>query len=399
MIKPKSKVVVYPLLFLVFCLLAIPTGFCEELNTTEEPATEQAPTEEGPLPSIEARKYKISVVRRSNSNRVYLFDDVEKRTPDVNHLILAKADDDPVMAFRVLKYYPEKNQFAARWVKKYEGYKHLNKNSSYQAVEKLSDKTLAPPTAQDKADIKEIENQEGLSSDLPPATLPDKSDTEESTTYELGPPEKLPEVVSFDTELDAGTSPSPDNEEDDDAERLEEDNDDPITVDEIAPIDRNRHWLGAEGGYFRNGSTEGQSPYYKALGLRYGITLGSMILIRKAHAQDSLVLEGGTFLYKILGFFSTTSSATPNDSYTVLPIMGDLRYNILVSEDFGLFFYGGFVHSMVIETVNPDKRALAVLSSSYPTGGGGFLFRMGPNWLARINLGIDLIGAGLLLRF
>jgi hypothetical protein len=176
---------------------------------------------------------------------------------------------------------------------------------------------------------------------------------------------------------------------------LEEEADDlnDITVDEVHPIEVNSHSMSAQFGFFRNNASSGGSAYFAGAGLRYALTIGKMILLRRAQVQDSLAIELGAFLYKAIHF------DVANDAYTILPLVGTLRYNVLLSENFGVFLYGGMVKSQVTSSAQATDSALGALSQAMPAAGGGLIFRVGPNWDARVDLGIDMIGGGLMLRF
>lgn len=120
------------------------------------------------LPEIEAKTYEVRASKVSKSNRVYVFDDLEKREPRLGRIILVRKGDQPVKAFRVLKLYPERNQFAVKRVRVYGGHdKPLELQTNYIVVEKIADlqeEALPPPplTDDEKKDIQEIEE------DLPP---------------------------------------------------------------------------------------------------------------------------------------------------------------------------------------------------------------------------------------
>ncbi|MGZ3698009.1 MAG: hypothetical protein ACXWP5_07740 [Bdellovibrionota bacterium] len=117
------------------------------------------------LPDIQARYYPVSVVRHSSSDKVYLLADTSDAKPRPGRILLLRKPDSPtdpayqIMAFRILRTYPEKKQFAAKVVKKYGDNRVLSDNSTYSAIEKLSDYTPPTPTPQDKADLKELESK------------------------------------------------------------------------------------------------------------------------------------------------------------------------------------------------------------------------------------------------
>lgn len=100
-------------------------------------------TEEQLLP-IEAASYDVKILARSNSNRLYLLDDLSGHQPYVGHILLLKNKlNEPVMALRVLKTYPEDKMIAAKQVKKYLNVINLEESQAYTVVEKISD--IIPP--------------------------------------------------------------------------------------------------------------------------------------------------------------------------------------------------------------------------------------------------------------
>lgn len=345
--------------------------------------TPSAPEANEPLPDIEARDFAVKISKRSTSTNTYLFDDVSDTRTHPGKILLLRREAEPIMAFRVVKVYPDKKQFAAKRVRRYGSYHVLDPGDSYMALEKVGDVAMPPPTAQDKADLKELETGAPAAGAPTPPTAPG------------------PEVRPFDADLDAGNSPPPSGGVDTENAKSnphDDNDDDPedrfgVTIDEVTPLDPNHQWLTASFGYFNNAGS-----LFAGGGLRYGLSLGKMIFLRRAHVQDSIVVEGGAFFYKIINFQSE------GDSYSVLPLVGTVRYNILFGENFGIFFYGGVVQNIVTQasgganSTNTPQVA-AALQSVLPAAGGGLLFRVGPNWDARVDLGYDMIGLGLVLRF
>jgi len=109
------------------------------------------------LPTIEAITFPVTIERRSSSGHVYLLSTTGE-IPETGRLILLKKDSAPVMAFRILRQYGGKKQFAAKWMRRYNSIKQLDPAQSYMALEKLSDNSGAVPlTNQDKKDLSEIE--------------------------------------------------------------------------------------------------------------------------------------------------------------------------------------------------------------------------------------------------
>jgi hypothetical protein len=265
-------------------------------------------------------------------------------------------------------------------VRRYGSYRILDPGDSYLAIEKVGDVVLPPPTAQDKADLKELE---GKAPDAPPG--------------DAAPPPTAPApaVQAYDPDLDAGTSPPPSGAVDSDSAKdnpHDDDDDDDsrfgATIEEVSPLDPHSQWLTLEFGYFNN-----DNNYFAGGGLRYGLSLGKMIFLRRAHLQDSLAIEAGAFLYKVINF------KTQGDAYTIASLIGTARYNILFSENFGIFFYGGVMQNFVTDVVGGDPTTQAQLQSYLPAAGAGLMFRVGPSWEARVDLGYEMLGLGLILRF
>ncbi len=330
------------------------------------------------LPDIEARTFAVKVARRSASSKTYLFDDVSDSKTHPGKILLLRREAEPIMAFRVVKIYDDQKQFAAKRIRRYGSYHILDVGDSFAALEKVGDVAIPPPTAQDKADLKELESKPDAAP-APPPTAP------------------APEVHPYDSDLDAGTSPPQSGAVDSDsmkdpAHDRDDDDDEQTrfgqTIEEVMPLDPNNQWLTACFGYFNNGGN-----YFAGAGARYGLSLGKMIFLRKAHLQDSFAIEGGVFFYKILGF------ATSGDSYSVLPFEATARYNVLFGENFGIFFYGGMMQNIVTQVSGGDAVTQASLQTIVPAVGTGLLFRVGPSWEARVDLGYEMLSLGLMLRF
>ena len=360
---------------------ALATSFLV-LTVLTQPALSAPPEEQilpdglsAELPPIEAETFEVQVAKRSKSDRIYLIDlkDKTMAVPEVGRILLFRKEQktENVMAFRVLKNYEEKNQFAVRYVRLYGERQLLDDGAVFLAIKKIGDIIELPPITpeeqiQDESDLKELEGEPGI-----PVKKP------------------MPEVVPYDPELDTGTSPPSDDfleEESDDGDQL-------ISVDEIKPFDLDSHWLSAQFGYFRNTSSNGSFAYYSGGGARYALSVGKMTFLKNASIQDSLSTEVGIFVYKILNY------SGENDVYTLLPFHLTLRYNIFFGPAIGIFFYGGVAKNFVISAVQATDDSLTKLRSTLPAGGGGLLFQLGPKWLVRLDLGIDMTGLGLVLRF
>jgi hypothetical protein len=111
------------------------------------------------LPDINAKEYSARVEKRSTSGRVYLLSvpNPGQQLPADGQIILLKQAGVPVMAFRVLKEYPDKTQFAGKWVRRYGDVQQLSPGSQYDAFEKVSDREPPALTHQDQKDLKEVE--------------------------------------------------------------------------------------------------------------------------------------------------------------------------------------------------------------------------------------------------
>ncbi len=350
-----------------------------------EPSHLVSPLE--PLPDIEARNFPVKVVKRSKSMRTYLFDDMSESKTSPGRILLLRRESEPIMAFRVLKTYPEKKQFAAKRVRTYRDVNQLDVDEPYAALEKVSDIAPPPPTLEDKADLKELEANSPVGGTDPESQDPTK----------IG---SAPDTQPYDPDLDAGTSPPPSGAADSEGSRERSRDEDEIDshlgviVDEVYPLDTDSHWLSAGLGFLRNVDSDGAPSFYIGAGARYALTLGKTLFLRRAHAQDSLAVEGGIYYYKIINF-----TAGKSDAYNVMPLMGTVRYNILFGENFGIFLYGGIVRNNATIASSGSEEARALLAQTYPAAGGGLLFRVGPSWFARVDLGFDTVGLGLILRF
>jgi len=137
----------------------------------------------------------------------------------------------------------------------------------------------------------------------------------------------------------------------------------------------------------------GNFALYNGGGGRLGLTVGRGLFLRSISTQDSIVMELGLFAYKVLNF------ARDGDTYTIAPLIGTIRYNIWINEGFFFFIYSGLSKNFVISSQRDDGDGESLLSTIIPAGGGGFFFRAGPKWFIRFDLGFDMIGAGLVLRF
>lgn len=344
-------------------------------HSPNDPLNDEIDDESDPLyrnlPDIEAKSFAVKILDRSSSNRVYLFEDSNTRVPAPGRILLLKREDNQIMAFRVLKNYSDKNAFAAKRVRRYPDHRVLQNEESYLAIEKIAD--LNPSlTSEDESDLDELEVRKHL------------------------------KVVPYDPELDKEIAPLSEEEIDkikkgDQFTINPEDQDihPELSIEESQIIDHFFHWLTVGVGFVSNGATppSGFSSYFSAANVRYGLTLGRMVFFDRPRLQDSIVIEGGPYFYKALNF------ATQGDAYSILSLAGVLRYNLMFSRSFGIFFYGGVFKTSVISSTQSQASTITSLSKMISAFGGGLLFELGPSWYTRVELGYESIGANLVLRF
>ncbi len=335
----------------------------EESTPTQEIATE--PQEK--LPEIEAKIYESQVVRKSHSGRIYLLN--ADQLPNEGRILLFKKNAGPAMAFRAIKRYPDKNQFAAKVVRKYPEYDTLKKEDRFLTIEKISDIIPPPPTESDLKDLEELESPEEPSSEL-----------------QDEPTDKIKEKIQ---EIEKG------NAEEDSENPLSEDEDKwlALSAEEVFPLDLTPFGVSLEFGYFRAVNPTLTSFYFSGGGVRFGLKLFQIIFLKRPFLQDSLTLEGGAFVVKIQNFGGTLNA------YSLVPTIGDLRYTLHIGEGFNLFFYGGILKNFVVSSALGDPAVINSFSLLQPAFGGGVIFRVGPNWEVRVGVGYDMLGAGIVLRF
>jgi hypothetical protein len=387
---------------------------CAAEDLPPPPSSNPSP-DSSPLPDIIAKTYDLSVVKRSNSNKIYILNDKSDGIPAEGRMLLLKKDEEPIMALRVLKLYPDKKEIAAKWLRKYGEHHILENNDAFLAIEKVSDIIPPPPTPQDNADIKELEGQGSKASAVipPPPPLPVTPATASAAPAVVDNPPPPPDgakpaaatALPSDPDLDGGTPPANGDESDGKAaalldspsEKDKEDQEDEtaLSVEEVKEMDPFRHWLTAGFGWVRNSNNPsvGGSYLFSAGNLRYGITIAKRVMLDQKYAQDSFVLEAGFMLYKGLNYVTT------GDAYTVVTGLAELRYNVMFGTGFGLFIYTSFLQSFVLSTVSATAAAVAALNSTQIGAGGGILFQIGPSWYTRVDIGFDQMNLNLVLRF
>ncbi len=86
-------------------------------------------------------------------------------------------------------------------------------------------------------------------------------------------------------------------------------------------------------------------------------------------------------------------------SYTMMPWIATGRYNFPLNESWSFYLYGGFYYNYVMDNVGATPAELAQIEVLALAGGGGFIVQTGPNWYLRLNLGVESIAGGVVLRF
>lgn len=373
--------------------------------------------EEG-MPKIEARTFEVTVLKRSKSKRVYLFEDGVDERPRVGRVVLLKRGFEPVMGVRVLKVYAEKRQFAARKVREYGALKDLEPSEKYTAVEKLSDILLVP--AQVKPEELEEESpgpEEGI---VPPSYLtpkdsmksyasenqgevvaPGASVNEQSSRDSFSEQDRIDmRELEYDHELDAETSPPPTRKNPETGEEmLDPVGEEPPPSDGQMGLmvdDPSAHLMPSYSvaftlGYIRNSDPAGSFAYYTTGGVRLGLLFQKMPWMKGRKVQDAIYADFSLFGYR--PFFSVT------DYHTIIPMGAQLRYQIFLSETLSVFCYGGLYYNFDLPGSDASTETQAMLSGILPAGGAGIVYRIGPNWDVRFDFGLDYVGGGLMLSF
>ncbi len=363
-------------------------------STPGFPKIPQNEDDEGSIPSIEASTYPVKVLARSNSNRIYLFDDPLSKSPFIGHLILLKNDTQaPVMALRIVKIYPELKRFAAKYLKSYGGTELLNENQTFTAVEKVMDLVSPPTPSIDQNELKEIEEERASLIQKPGSPALETSQPPPPPPVEEPPPPPPPAPPGEEPPLTSQKS----DEKEVDGEDLEDENVDSETnspsVVEIRNLDKYSFWLSAGLGAIisPNPANLTQAQYLSAGNVRFGVTIAHEVFFHRSSLQDSLVAELGVFGYKVI--------APAGDTYTQVAAVPTLRYNLTFGEHLSLFAYAGMTRSFVVAAANATAATYNALNSSFPALGAGLLFQIGPGWYTRLDGGIESIALNLLLRF
>jgi hypothetical protein len=229
-------------------------------------------------------------------------------------------------------------------------------------------------------------------------------------------PSAEPSAAPVDAELDNG-APLKINDDDSPEALTEKEQQDidemsKIVVQETTTYEREKQWLSVSFGYFLNYKDSQLNPqnqiylavpvYFSGAMVRYGINIAHDVFLSRGKTQDSLTLEGGVGFYKVINI----AQANDGDSFSIVPTTVTARYNLFFGGDTALFFYLGVNKNFLLAYGYQDPTAANAVSAAYtdlqslnPAIGTGLLFRLGPNWYVRTDIGYDVIDLGLVLRF
>lgn len=371
--------------------------------------------------AIKARWFGATVLKRSTSQRVLMLELstapdlpasdpslpllIDER-PQMGKIVLLKQDGAPALGVRVIKIYPESGRFAVRTVQTYGAKKSLEVGAVVTALEKVGEvtslETASSVIARDNADLRELENMP-ISETIPdsmqgaPAAARSKARaTERKGRTDPPPPPGLNDEGSADPSglapgADAAndhTPPSPPGAADSvnaddsqfDTDGLDEEGIE-ITAKETILLDPHRNGLTLGYGMVSNGST-----YWSSAGVRYSVVMVRKFLSRSPTLQDTLSIEGGLYFYKL-------------DSNSVITTIGTARYNLWSSPNFSPFFYGGLLFNYATPGAGGTDASANAATGIGIAGGVGLMIQFAPQWEFRFDLGMDILGAGLMLRF
>ncbi len=255
------------------------------------------------------------------------------------------------------------------------------------------------PVEPPKVPATDFDELSKLESETKPPPPPENAGSASENSAQVEPPStEKSSAKSFDQELDSGSSPQPQENEVHDA--IEDAGEPNVVVEEMPIFDPFINSLSFAFGFYRV-AANGNIHNPAVGGIRFGKTIGNNILVRKATLQDSFAIEGGLFFYKALNL----GSDQQDDSYFVAPLVVTGRYNLLLSDIFGLFVYAGLQKGFVLSAIPGSTSAenapivLSDLNALGPALGMGLFFQVGPNWDFRADIGYETIGLGLMLRF
>lgn len=349
------------------------------------------------VPEIEARRFDIKAVQKSTSGKIYLFE--SKIIPKTGNLVLVYDGVRPSMAFRVLKNDPDKNQFVAKRIRRYDNISDLSINQSYSSIEKVAD--LLPTPENLSKPILANAQPESTSTETPAKTEELPGDTvatdesgkpveDKSEVAQSEPANEQPTEIN-DPELDASTVQKLDQiDQENPSDDLEMAS---IEFDEYPFLDPFNNMISVGVGYYGNASNFTLSPTYQnGFGLSFSRVLARNVFLDSKTIQDGFALEVGVIQYSILNLDSN------NDRYSMLPFYGNLIYQLYTGHTFGVHGYGGLQFNYMVSASNPGS-SLEDLQGFQPNFGIGFTYMMGPQWYFRAEIGWDRAIGGLSLKW
>ncbi len=356
------------------------------------------------LPDIDTHQFGATPIQKSDSGRIYLFETAAQDIPKTGNLVMVQAQKKPVMAFRVLKTDPANSQFIGKRVRRYDQVGELTLKHSYNCIEKISDLVAAPPGITE-APIPEAAPPPSPNEGMPPPpgappqsmAPPASQDDELDAKPEKRSGGKL-DVNDFDDELDTSTSPVNQKKKVDDEFTDEDENANTksaFEIDEAHRISPFRNMITVQIGQYKNmsnfslGNGEGES----GMGVFYSRAFAQDVFVMARAPQDALSLEMGFEYYRRINFDQA------NDSYTLVPLIGALRYDLHFTSSISMFGLFGFQYNWISGSVNPSDATIAKIQGPQPDLGIGALFNIGPQWYVRLDLGLDRMAIGLCVKW
>lgn len=318
---------------------------------------------ESGLPQIEARDYDVTVIRPSQSNRVYLFKLKDpSQMPQVGRVFLVKLGQNPVMALRVLRIYPKYQQFAGKRLKTYEGFQGLETLGDYRVYERQGE---IPDLGVESSKETPVVPQKP--SPAPPKTETKLTPADEEDLRDIETAEKLiAELEAIDT-----------------------------VSDKLRSRDFYPNALTLQPGVAMTFNVAGYDAFYApAMNIAWRRNIISPIFSRRYPKIDGLAIELGFSYYRVRGNVDNVAKL-----YTVLPLSGKLVYQVPLSEKVLASFYAGMVVQAVPQTVGVTEDELAMAQGYYGALGGALWFEVGPNWYFTLSGGNDFMGFGISLKY
>ena len=352
----------------------------EDTQATADPIT---------IKPIDAEEFRVTLKKKSTSGRVLLLEDSSENHPNPGKILLLKSNTADIAAVRVLKNYPGK--FAVKIVLPFQ---KPEIGQEYRTLKKIGDKMIEMIREREKrgADLDASKSDDDLAREISP----------DDNELDRGIPD--PKTIKSTEEKKGKTKkdePAPKPLFDKNGEELDEDEIDPSEADDSSSvsseesqiIEPQRHIITLQYASMRNIDKEANSTSYNAVGARYGFNIFRRALLRSKNVQDAITLELSLFRYTINGFVTST------DSVTVVPLLGTIRYNVLLRENFTFFGYLGLIKNNVSIDTGTLSDSTAKLAKTAPIAGIGAMLRIGPSWGVRIDGGLDLFAIGAVLKF